>query len=177
MIARDRVFLEKRPQERILDAHPAFLSPAAPRPPALTKAQPRRAVETFRPVWRLAGRLEFPGRGACGLPGLPIVVDCDHREESGRRQLLALHDLRRSLERRPAEDAAPRGLDVAVRRADVIRELLELIDALDRRVPHVERAGEASIAREAAALKLTALKRIAELEKRGRVERARSLAS
>src|SRR5258707_12536995 len=114
MIARDRVFPEKRPQERILDAHPAFLSPAAPRPPALTKAQPRRAVETFRPVWRLAGRLEFPGRGACGLPGLPIVVDPDHREESGRRQLLALRDLRRSLERRPAEAAAPRGLDRAV---------------------------------------------------------------
>jgi hypothetical protein len=67
---------------------------------------------------------------------------------------------------------------MAVSRADVIRELLELIDAIDRRVPHVERAGEASIAREAAALKTKALKRIAELEKKGdRVERGRSLAS
>ena len=66
---------------------------------------------------------------------------------------------------------------MAVSRADVIRELLELIDALDRRVPHVERAGEASIAREAAALKDKASKRIAELEKKGRVERGRSLAS
>ena len=53
---------------------------------------------------------------------------------------------------------------MAVACAEVIRELLELIDALDRRVPCVERAGEASIAREAAALKDRALNRIAELE-------------
>ena len=46
-----------------------------------------------------------------------------------------------------------------------VRELLELIAALDRRVPQVQRAGEASIAREAAALKTRALKRIAELER------------
>jgi hypothetical protein len=44
-----------------------------------------------------------------------------------------------------------------------IRELLELIAALDRRVPHIQRAGEASIARDAAALKARALKRLAEL--------------
>ena len=49
-------------------------------------------------------------------------------------------------------------------RTRVVRELLELIAALDRRVPHVERAGETSIARDAAALKVKALKRIAELE-------------
>jgi hypothetical protein len=35
---------------------------------------------------------------------------------------------------------------------------------LDRRVPHVERVGEAAIARDAAMLKAKALKRIAELE-------------
>jgi hypothetical protein len=90
---------------------------------------------------------------------------------------LALHDVRRGLERRPAEDESPREPEMAVARADVIRELLELIDAIDRRVPHVERAGEASIAREAAALKDKALKRIAELEKKARVERGRSLVS
>ena len=45
-----------------------------------------------------------------------------------------------------------------------IRELLELIAALDRRVPHIHRAGEASIARDAAALKARALKRLEELE-------------
>ena len=45
------------------------------------------------------------------------------------------------------------------------RELLELIAALDRRVPQAQRAGEASIARDAAALKARALKRIDELER------------
>ena len=49
-------------------------------------------------------------------------------------------------------------------RTESLRHLRELVDALDRRVPHVERVGEDTIAREAAALKKKALKRIAELE-------------
>jgi hypothetical protein len=49
--------------------------------------------------------------------------------------------------------------------AQTVRELLELIAALDRRVPQVERVGEISIARAASALKLEALKRIEELER------------
>ena len=48
--------------------------------------------------------------------------------------------------------------------SETIRQLLELIEALDRRVPHIQRAGEASIARDAAALKARALKRLKELE-------------
>ena len=47
-----------------------------------------------------------------------------------------------------------------------VRELHELIAALDRRVPHVERVGELSIAKAAAELKIEALKRIDELERR-----------
>jgi hypothetical protein len=50
-------------------------------------------------------------------------------------------------------------------RARALRHLRELIAALDRRVPHVERAGEAQIARDAAALRKRAMKRIAELER------------
>ena len=50
-------------------------------------------------------------------------------------------------------------------RAQTVREVLELIAALDRRVPHVERVGEISIAGAASALKLEALKRIEELER------------
>jgi hypothetical protein len=53
---------------------------------------------------------------------------------------------------------------MAVKRTRAVRELLELIAALDRRVPQVERAGEAAIANDAAALKARALKRIEELE-------------
>ena len=50
-------------------------------------------------------------------------------------------------------------------RARVLRHLREMVAALDRRVPHIERAGEAQIARDAAALRKQALKRIAELER------------
>jgi hypothetical protein len=45
-----------------------------------------------------------------------------------------------------------------------LRHLRELIAALDRRVPHVERIGEIAIAREGRALREKALQRIAELE-------------
>ena len=48
--------------------------------------------------------------------------------------------------------------------ARTVRELYELIAALDRRVPQVQRVGEVSIARAAAALRVEALKRIHELE-------------
>jgi hypothetical protein len=41
--------------------------------------------------------------------------------------------------------------------------LRELIEALDRRVPHVERLGEVRIAREAAALQKEAANRLDEL--------------
>jgi hypothetical protein len=57
---------------------------------------------------------------------------------------------------------------MAVTRDRQVRELLELIAAIDRRVPHVERAGELEIARDAEALKARALKRIDEIECGGR---------
>jgi hypothetical protein len=61
---------------------------------------------------------------------------------------------------RPTEDES-----MAMTPDSAVRELQELIAALDRRVPQVQRAGEVSIAREAAALKARALKRIEELER------------
>jgi hypothetical protein len=56
---------------------------------------------------------------------------------------------------------------MAVARKDLARELHELVDALDRRVPRVEQAGEADIARDAAALREKAVERLKELEKQG----------
>ena len=53
---------------------------------------------------------------------------------------------------------------MALTRFQLIENLRELIEALDRRVPRIERAGEAAIARDAAALRTEALKRIAQLE-------------
>lgn len=45
-----------------------------------------------------------------------------------------------------------------------VRHLRELIAALDRRAPQIARVGEAKIARDAAAMRDNALKRIAALE-------------
>jgi hypothetical protein len=47
----------------------------------------------------------------------------------------------------------------------IIRELRELIVALDRRTPQVERVGEVAIARAATGLRIEALRRIEELER------------
>ena len=53
--------------------------------------------------------------------------------------------------------------DTVVDREALVGRLRELIEALDRRMPHLEREGEIRIAGEAAALKQTAQDRIAEL--------------
>ena len=52
-------------------------------------------------------------------------------------------------------------------RARLLRHLRELIAAIDRRVPHIERAGEIAIAHDAATLRGKALARIEELEGTG----------
>jgi hypothetical protein len=57
-----------------------------------------------------------------------------------------------------------------------IAALKELIDALDRRIPHVERFGEIGIAREAAALRKEALARIEELKPAASDQRMRGAA-
>lgn len=76
-----------------------------------------------------------------------------------------MRKLRRDLERVAARSDAEYGTPVAVSRRELVRELHELIAALDRRVPRVERAGEAAIAREAALLREKAVKRLQELER------------
>jgi hypothetical protein len=95
---------------------------------------------------------------------MPVFVDNDDREESRRRQLLAVQRLRRGLESFALSRDGRWSQAMAVTGNELIRELHELIAALDRRVPRVEQAGESSIARDAAALREKAVKRIAELE-------------
>jgi hypothetical protein len=46
----------------------------------------------------------------------------------------------------------------------LVQDLRELIAAIDRRMPRLEREGESAIARDAQGLRHVALKRIAELE-------------
>jgi len=56
--------------------------------------------------------------------------------------------------------ARARTLRTAAPESDDLRALQELIEALDRRVPHVERAGEAKIADDARRLRASASERI-----------------
>jgi hypothetical protein len=72
------------------------------------------------------------------------------------------------MERVTDGDRSTSCVSMAMTPSDAVRELLELIAALDRRVPQVQRAGETSIARDAAALKARALQRIEELEREQR---------
>lgn len=58
---------------------------------------------------------------------------------------------------------------MAVTARDLPRELHELIAALDRRVPRVERAGEDDIARDAKALRDKAVQRLKELDAASKV--------
>ena len=53
---------------------------------------------------------------------------------------------------------------MALTTEELLRELHELIAALDRRVPHIERAGEEAIARDAAVLREQAMTRLKEPE-------------
>jgi hypothetical protein len=76
---------------------------------------------------------------------------------------LAVQRLRRDLERLPAGDGFAGRLPVAVSVCHLTRELEELIEALDRRAPLAHHAGEAEIARDAAALRAEAAERLAEL--------------
>ena len=65
----------------------------------------------------------------------------------------------------PPTTAASAGSEsLAAASTGLARVLTELIAALDRRVPHVERAGEADIARDAAALREKAVQRLREIE-------------
>jgi hypothetical protein len=55
----------------------------------------------------------------------------------------------------------------ATAQSDQLTALQELIEALDRRVPHIERAGEAKIADDARQLRAAASRRIALIRDRG----------
>jgi hypothetical protein len=105
------------------------------------------------------------------LPFLHLGHDCDDSQGSEHHELLAVSRLRGDLDACSAaanvRTVAPMiepTRHVATDRARIVRELHELIAALDRRVPQVHRMGELAIATAAAALRGEALKRIEELE-------------
>jgi hypothetical protein len=99
------------------------------------------------------------------LPVLPLAAG-DHHEQGRRRRLvLALWRLRTDLESLAAGAAAARLVAVTPRSATLVEDLRELIAALDRRVPHLEREGERAIAHDAAELRAAAMKRLTEIER------------
>jgi hypothetical protein len=139
----------------------AFLSPEA-----ATASSPHQSIRERADEHLCSQPTGDPDRSrADHVSRLPVIVHRDDGEEPRRGKLLAMHELRRGVERHARAQESRRTAMVTTR-LPVIRELLELIEALDRRVPQVQRAGEEAIAREAAALKIRALKRIAELESR-----------
>jgi hypothetical protein len=106
------------------------------------------------------------------MSGLRRSHDRHDRENPERHQLLAVPQLRRSVD--PCSTRESGGFPVAAvtsnasgesPRLRTIRALRELIEALERRAPQVGRAGEVAIAQAAAALKTEALKRLTELER------------
>lgn len=68
------------------------------------------------------------------------------------------------MECRATRGSTPRKVGMAMTNPELTRALIELIEALDRRMPHVERVGEASIAQDAAALRDKARKRLSEID-------------
>jgi hypothetical protein len=56
-------------------------------------------------------------------------------------------------------------VDEGTARSRVVRQLEELIEALDRRLPQLAREGESGITRDASGLKARALARLRELQR------------
>jgi hypothetical protein len=98
-----------------------------------------------------------------------LRIDCRRHggDEAIGRELLAVYQLRRRLECVAYGRSSTGGVPMAITSVEAVRGLRELIAALDRRVPQVQRAGEITIARDAAALRARAVKRLEALERDG----------
>lgn len=101
---------------------------------------------------------------------MPVAGYMLRRQASKRQQLLAVPAMRRSLEPESARwrvTPPVAAVDVSTMNRDplaIIQDLTELIEAIDRRAPQLQRGGEAAIADAATRLRVQARARIAELE-------------
>jgi len=100
---------------------------------------------------------------------VPIEGNQLRGEAADLEQLLAMHGVRRGVEPEPALEPGPEVVaevtrEHVVEKKTAIVQLVELIAAIDRRLPQVERSGEAAIANAAMRLRIEATKRIVELE-------------
>lgn len=107
---------------------------------------------------------------------MPVTRHLLRREARDQQQLLALSAVRTGLESKPAGrfTATPVGpvIVIAMTRDSraIIADLTELIEAIDRRSPQLQRNGEGAIATAAMRLRDEARLRIAELERATGVE-------
>jgi hypothetical protein len=87
--------------------------------------------------------------------------------ETRQRDLLALERWASGVTAVYAEGALSRALahDAGTPQSDLLAALEEIVDAIDRRLPHVERASESAIAEDARRLRAAAAERIEALRK------------
>ena len=104
------------------------------------------------------------------MPEVPFDGNELGGQAADGQQLLAMLEMRRRVE--PGAPVRAEALVAAVNArahtlaglVDTARQLHELITAIDRRLPQVQRAGEAVIADAAVRLRMEAERRIAEIE-------------
>jgi uncharacterized protein (DUF342 family) len=102
---------------------------------------------------------------------MPLDGNEPRGQAANGQQLLAVLEVRRRVEPGAAGRAETLVATVSARAQtlaglkDTVVQLNELITALDRRLPQVQRAGEEAIANAAVRLRTEAEKRIAELER------------
>lgn len=116
------------------------------------QSRQRRELLALRSVWGSLECRAIAGRQPIrGIPALrPLMGSTTRSQEAGRTP----QSSGRHMDTRHGESNRNR----------LVRELRELIAALDRRVPHIEREGEVQIALDAAALRARAVARLADLE-------------
>jgi hypothetical protein len=137
---------------------------------ALTKAQRGEGCGEHRQFHRRQAESRSESQSTTTLPEVPIDGDQFGGEAADGQQLLAMLEMRRRLESGPAVGAQALVAAMTARThtlaglADTVCQLNELITAIDRRLPQVQRAGESVIANAAVRLRIEAEKRIAEIE-------------
>ena len=122
-----------------------------------------RAMARERPDGTWEGWLEFVSPDQDGLPRYATPIETRQHDRvtmerwaSGLTVVYADGALARARTQHPV-----------TAESELLEALQELVQALDRRIPHVERAGEAKIAADARRLRAEASARIALLQDRG----------
>jgi len=147
----------------------AFLSPAIRQP--LTKAHTGRERGQFTEFHQQHDRSQDGvAESTAGVSEMPLARNEFGGQAADAAELLALLEVRRRVQPGAAVGFIAPGL--AMKRAptavatlsETVLQLQDLILALDRRLPQVQRAGESAIANAALRLRMEASKRIGQLE-------------